>query len=257
MLNLFGEVVIAENLELLYRATNLRFSNWEDRSALHKFCGLANAKRELPTFAIAKFDIGSNQNLDSSSENFVPEQFLGILHNALEEVQNLSSQLRRVLPCTFHQIVITDQNDTSLMCMSQFLGICFVSKAHRYKIGDLVEGLLHELTHMLLFYDDCVRAHFSNRLELVEQCPLAPSSIKEENRRVDLAFHSAVVAFEVARYRRSCTIPTKFYSRFHPSTEILEVRARETAFAILESSKCQEFLTSRSREILDRIAVMS
>ncbi|WP_422648048.1 HEXXH motif domain-containing protein [Cupriavidus sp. H18C1] len=109
---------------------------------------------------------------------------------------------------------------------SQAIGLIWMNPGPDYHRSDVVEILVHELTHHALFLDELRYAHY-NYSVLFDSSTWTTSAILNIPRPLDKVLHSIVVAAEVLLFREQCSGHLSA-PRVHPPTHLMLEQLRES-----------------------------
>jgi hypothetical protein len=174
---------------------------------------------------------------------------------ALERFRDLDDELAALFDLTIHSIIIRPSNVAGGRrsyggSSSAAMGVIWLSLGKEVTERDIVEMLLHELTHHLLFLDERNHPHFDYDLITREE-NRAFSAILNLNRPVDKVMHSIVVASELILGRRRF-LPLDRQCSVHPATEKMLADLRSAHESLTALPAAEEVLRPRAREIVDR-----
>lgn len=133
---------------------------------------------------------------------------------------------------------------------SNAIGAIWLSVNDGLQLNDLVELLIHELTHHLLFIDEYRFYHFEYDL-LGKPENFAISAIRNTMRPLDKVVHSIVVAAELLAARRNLEVLSSgSTSTVHPTSSVMAndtIRACDSVFALTNLSA---LVTDRTVELV-------
>lgn len=130
------------------------------------------------------------------------------------------------------------------------IGVLWFNPKLRYQINDIVEMIVHELTHQLMFVDELCSPHYNYSL-LFEKGSWPVSAILNTPRPFDKVLHSAVVAMELLLLRHRYT-GHAWQSAVHPPTEVLKNQLTKTIVSMQDVlSRDKGILKPRGLEIID------
>jgi len=114
---------------------------------------------------------------------------------------------------------------------------------------DILEFLVHETTHNLVFIDELSYRHYSSYQEVAKEDNFAWSAILAKPRPLDKVFHSIIVSVEVLAFRE------KYFGHpdkpcLHPPTDILLDQTKRSISSVLDNMSVEKILTNRSRLLL-------
>ncbi|MCD9123637.1 HEXXH motif-containing putative peptide modification protein [Cupriavidus sp. UGS-1] len=109
---------------------------------------------------------------------------------------------------------------------SQAIGLIWLNPRPDYGPDDVVEILVHELTHHAMFLDELRHAHYNYSL-LFDSDTWTTSAILRTPRPLDKVLHSIVVAAEVLLFRERCS-GHPAAPRVHPPSHLMLEQLRES-----------------------------
>lgn len=133
---------------------------------------------------------------------------------------------------------------------SHALGILWANPHPTWSDSDLVEFLIHEMTHTLIFLDEWRHGHYTDVEAIAERSNWALSAIRGNIRPLDKALHSLIVAVEMAMFRGEAD-QWLLSPVLHPPTDQLLRGAIECAEAILVSPARDAIMTPRAIELTE------
>lgn len=109
------------------------------------------------------------------------------------------------------------------------IGAIWANPDPTFTINDVMEILVHELTHHTMFLDELRYGHYfySN---VIDRSSWARSAILKSVRPLDKVLHSIVVAVEVLLFRCRCT-GHPIIPRVHPPTEMLVTQLQYSIYS--------------------------
>ena len=135
---------------------------------------------------------------------------------------------------------------------SQAIGIIWANPKTTYDSFDIVEILVHELTHHTMFIDEACHKHYNYNL-IIDKSNWARSAILNEYRPFDKVLHSIVVSMEIILLRIQCQQHI-VNCRVHPSTTIMREQLRDSIDSIEEVVVREpNIIYDRVLEILDNV----
>lgn len=185
---------------------------------------VVEAKRLLGAFS------RSNIN-DLSQEKMAGDFYEGETHKvaearvdqALAVLKNLNLEAETLLRLVIHSILLcgSTMNAEGLKAhggtSSKCIGLMWLTMRGNLSLQDIVELLIHEMTHTLVFIDELNYGHF-NYPAMIKTENWARSSILNRQRPMDKVVHSIVVAHEVL-WARAHYLPNTEKLSVHPSSE--------------------------------------
>jgi hypothetical protein len=137
------------------------------------------------------------------------------------------------------------------------IGVIWANPKLDYAMEDIIELLVHEMTHNLMFLDEMRYLHYKNNM-LVDKRTWAQSAILKSVRPLDKVFHSLVVALEILMLREKVLGHPKS-PKMHPPSSMLLKQVRESFQSIkhmLQSSDLDVF-HPRGFDILNRAETLT
>lgn len=132
---------------------------------------------------------------------------------------------------------------------SEAIGCIWANPRPKWCDLDLVEFLIHETTHNLVFLDELCWGHYTDYDALPKKENYALSAILKTKRPLDKVFHSIIVSSEVLLFReRDLGHPSN--PRLHPPSEILLKQTLESIHSVLYSSEIANLITERATRLL-------
>ncbi len=128
------------------------------------------------------------------------------------------------------------------------IGLIWFALEERLLQVDLVEMLVHELTHTLVFIDELNHGHF-NYQTLTLSDYWAQSAILSRPRPMDKVVHSIVVSTEVLQARKNY-IGEIHQRRVHPDTPRLRAQTHAAIDSVLHHPRVEEVCLPRAIELV-------
>jgi hypothetical protein len=133
---------------------------------------------------------------------------------------------------------------------SQALGVLWADPRPWWSERDLVEFLIHELTHTLIFLDEWRQPQFSSRQALTDRSNYALSAIRGAPRPLDKTLHSIIVGVEVLLAREDALGHTE-HDGLHPGSRELREGVIQSIASIRDVAGRNDSLAPRGWELLD------
>lgn len=128
-----------------------------------------------------------------------------------------------------------------------------------YSLHDMVEILVHEMTHHAMFIDEVRHVHYSYSA-ITDKSTWARSAILNVPRPLDKVLHSTVVSTEVLLMRANY-IGHPMMSKVHPPTNIMLTQLNDaiasTEQILLRYKGPDQIFTNRAHEIFDNVQQQS
>src|SRR5581483_6992105 len=109
---------------------------------------------------------------------------------------------------------------------SQAIGVIWANPKVSYTTADIIEILVHELSHHAMFLDELRYTHYSYS-RVPQQSTWARSAILNVARPLDKVLHSIVVAIEVLLFRDGY-LGYPVNPRVHPPTRVMIEQLRDS-----------------------------
>jgi len=184
------------------------------------------------------------------------EEKMDLIKRGLEDLDFLATGHHELIECLITDIFILPSERARGGSTSQAIGVIWFDPKLSYGPCDVMEMIVHELTHQLMFIDELRRPHYDYAL-LLKENSWPTSAILKTRRPFDKALHSAVVAMEVLLLRNNY-IGHPQEPAVHPPTRILQDQLLDTINSMDEIlEKNQDILMSRGHEIIENLKLNS
>lgn len=178
-----------------------------------------------------------------------------LIARALEELSLYSEDHRVLFDTVITDIFILPSSVAKAGSTSQAIGVIWANPRINYTLHDVMEMLVHELTHHAMFLDEVRYSHY-NYASVLDQSTWARSAILNVPRPLDKVLHSAVVATEILLLRER-TLGHPVSPLVHPPTPAMLCRLEETLLdmdARLHERRAQQAIfRDRALEILENV----
>lgn len=131
---------------------------------------------------------------------------------------------------------------------SSAVGVLWVNPRATWTEVDVVEFLVHELTHNLVFLDERRFSHYVDLKKAVDKENWALSAVLGRLRPIDKGVHSLIVATEILLLRDKHTGHDDRY-RVHPPSDVLREKALRCADSLLSLKNRAELCRPRFIEL--------
>lgn len=174
----------------------------------------------------------------------------------IEKVKRAYGLMREINPLyadiidlTIHTIFSTPSKLAGGGSTSAAIGCIWIDSRPHWNDQDILEFLVHETTHNLVFLDELCFTHYSSYPDIAKKENFAWSAILNIPRPLDKVFHSILVSTEVLVFRELYIgHPEKPY--LHPPTNILLSQALSSLQYLHENSYLNPLLTTRAHTLL-------
>lgn len=179
------------------------------------------------------------------------------IEEALEHLATVCPELSQLFHLVIHSIIISDsrKNKTGLNAhggtSSKCVGVMWLTLKPELSKNDIVEMLIHELTHTLVFLDELNNQHF-NYKNISKEFTWAQSAILNRLRPMDKVVHSIVVSAEVLLARSRFLKSNHSEISVHPSCEKLKQSTLTAIESVLEHKNLQDICLPRSVKLVSQ-----
>ncbi|MGK7250070.1 aKG-HExxH-type peptide beta-hydroxylase [Acinetobacter oleivorans] len=175
------------------------------------------------------------------------------IENALEELGLYSNEHFSLLELIITDIFILPSNGSRGGSSSDGIGLIWANPKETYPLIDVVEFLVHELTHHCMFIDEQRYGHYDYDTILNEN-NWAESAILKRPRPIDKVLHSIVVSLEIILFR-DMVIGHPVKPKVHPPTDILVEQVKKSIASLWHTIRINEekdkiVLHERAKNIL-------
>ncbi|SCU73312.1 conserved hypothetical protein [Cupriavidus necator] len=178
-----------------------------------------------------------------------------LLKRALKELALYSNEHRILFDTVITDIFILPSEIARAGSTSSALGVIWANPKMQYSLHDVIEMLVHELTHHAMFLDELRHAHYDYKA-MLDKRTWAQSAILHVSRPLDKVLHSAVVATEILLLREQI-LGHPVRPAIHPPTLKLMRYVGETLAsvdAVLHSKSLSSgIFLDRAFEILENV----
>ncbi len=145
---------------------------------------------------------------------------------AVNQLALQSSQHAALFDIIITDILIRSSEVAKGGSTSQAIGLIWLNPKPDYRPDDVVEILVHELTHHAMFLDELRHSHYRYPL-LFDSGTWTTSAILKVPRPLDKVLHSIVVATEVLLFRERCSGHPST-PRVHPPSHLMLEQLRDS-----------------------------
>ena len=185
------------------------------------------------------FDLNSNLESDAT---------LVRAQNAITTMQAIAPLFAELLDLIIHTIFTFPSKLAGGGSTSAAIGCIWVDMRSHWMEQDVLEFLVHETTHNLVFIDELCYTHYTSYPDLSKPENFARSAILNKPRPLDKVFHSILVGTEVLSFRQEhfghSNTPC-----LHPPTHILLEQTHQSIHSIMEVKR---FLSTRAQFLLNQ-----
>ncbi len=177
-----------------------------------------------------------------------------LLGRALKELSLYSREHRALFDTIITDIFILPSDIARAGSTSAALGVIWANPRVQYTLHDVIEILVHELSHHTMFIDELRYSHYDYE-SIIDRSTWATSAILHALRPLDKVLHSAVVAAEILLLREKI-LGHPVRPAVHPPTPLLRNQLSESVAsmeAIRRNKSIPPILLERACEILDNL----
>ncbi|GEO28128.1 hypothetical protein AAC03nite_39130 [Alicyclobacillus acidoterrestris] len=169
---------------------------------------------------------------DEFPSNSQVEINLNKVQQAYQCLENIDQTFKNIFDLVIFNILVTNLVSVAGSCSTPYaLGIIWVQPNNDWTQQDIVEALIHEFTHSVLFLDEQRYQHYVDIKSLTKESNWIPSAIRNENRPLNAVAHSILVATELLSFRQKFGLRNTGVGLHGDSDELL----RKTLAAISQS----------------------
>ncbi|MCH7306645.1 HEXXH motif-containing putative peptide modification protein [Acinetobacter sp. NIPH 1852] len=175
------------------------------------------------------------------------------IENAIEKLREISEDHYALLNILITDIFIMPSNIASGGSSSECIGLVWANPKISHPTIDIVEFLIHEMTHNCMFIDEHNHLHYNYEKILLKE-NWAMSAILKKPRPIDKVLHSIIVSTEILLLRdKIIGHPNK--PKVHPPTKLLKeqtiisINSLENIF--LKNENINNLITSRAIDLLN------
>lgn len=173
-----------------------------------------------------------------------------LIKDALEQMKNLNSNYSNIINLAIHTIFAAPSQLAGGGSTSAAIGCIWVDARKHWATHDILEFLVHETTHNLIFINELCNQHYNDYDEIVKKENFSWSAILNKPRPMDKVFHSILVSTEVLLFRNSY-IGHPENSCLHPPSHIMLEQTQNSINYIKKSDALSGLLTDIAKELLE------
>lgn len=168
---------------------------------------------------------------------------LNEVKKALELMEKLDPELHQIFSDYIHTLFYHRSEDSGGGSVSSLVGVIWCCNRQDWSTWDVLEFLVHELTHNLVFLDEYYHVHYQDLAKVGQRENYALSAVLKTMRPLDKVFHSLVVGYEVLELRRRFNDPVD--PKAHPPTQILIQQCLQTVESLKQIFALKPELATR------------
>jgi hypothetical protein len=174
------------------------------------------------------------------------------LHRAIEQLRTNKTEYAVLFDLIVSDIISPDSRRAGGGTTSAAISVIWANVRDKWTDADLLELLIHEHTHNLMFIDELCHGHYHDYDIMANREYYAKSAILSEKRPLDKALHSLVVASEVCLARENDVYLKQSVPVLHPTSAKLRDQALACVDSIKEIDRATHVLTDRGRYLVDK-----
>lgn len=218
------------------RSEDVEFNN--DPADLKEFARAFNAETALS-------DIRNSILLQDSPD--APRK-LETARSAYHAMQERYPELALLFKLVFNTIFSLPSVAAGGGTASSAIGVLWVNQRATWTENDVIEFLIHEMTHNLVFLDERRYSHYVDLQKAVSKENWALSAVLGRLRPIDKSVHSLMVATEILLFRDRFTGHDNRY-RVHPPSGMMREKSLRCAESLLGLKNISELCRPRFIEL--------
>ena len=169
---------------------------------------------------------------------------------SLEEIQEIDSAYYNLIQLAINTIFSAPSKFAGGGSTSAAIGCIWVNLRKHWQKQDILEFLIHETTHNLVFLDELCYSHYSNYSELPKEENFSWSAILNKPRPLDKVFHSIIVSTEILLFRNEY-LGHPDNPCLHPPSDIMLDQLRHSIDYLKKYSHLRNLLSQRANNLLN------
>jgi|688.fasta_scaffold45405_4 hypothetical protein len=172
------------------------------------------------------------------------------IKEAFAQIQNIDSGFYDLVQLVINIIFSAPSKLAGGGSTSAAIGCIWANIRNHWQCQDILEFLVHETTHNLVFLDELCHKHYSNYSELPKTENFAWSAILNKLRPLDKVFHSIIVSTEVLLFREQ-TFGHPDQPCLHPPSSLMIEQTLNSVNYLNERSDLKALLSKRANLLLE------
>lgn len=200
-------------------------------------------------------DLRQYQAIGQPLANEIKDEKIEFARGALNTLLELDPKLKAIFNLVIHSIFLRESSKIEGVAASfggstsTAIGVICISDIHKMTKLDVMEVLLHELTHSLVFIDELNYPLFSYD-EIKKKENFARSAILLKSRPLDKVVHSIIVGTEILCAREKYNLEGE--RNVHPKTDKLTNDIVSSCKSIFEVKNVSSALYPRAIDMVDK-----
>ncbi|MBX3020661.1 MAG: hypothetical protein KF799_03205 [Bdellovibrionales bacterium] len=198
----------------------------------------------LKYFQNEEEDFTKNIPADSNEIQFARLQM------AYHELKSQHSNMFSLFDLVFHTVFFHAFPGRGGGSTPRAVGLLWANPPDHWRKPDFMEFFIHELTHNLIFIDERCHQHYTDYEALAKKENYARSTIRNQERRLDLVIHSMAVGIEILSYRHEMQLNPTQTVCVHPANEQLKEACWRSMQSIENIGTLQHLISDRMSDLL-------
>lgn len=169
---------------------------------------------------------------------------------SLERLKEINSNFYETTKLVIETIFSASSKLAGGGSTSAAIGCIWINLRKHWQEQDVLEFLVHETTHNLVFIDELCFGHYTDYAQLVKEENFSLSAILNRPRPLDKVFHSIIVSTEVLLFRNQ-HFGHPSAPCLHPPTKIMLEQAVRSIEFLKQTSHLQPLLSQRAWSLLN------
>lgn len=198
-------------------------------------------------------DLQQEQMLQDFLDNSKLEKKIKRINKALKYIKNKDPKLYHLFDLCIHSIIVTDSHKNSEGFQAhggtsnKCIGLIWVTLKDTLTDQDIVELLIHELTHTLVFIDEICNPQF-NYEHITKKWSWAKSAILNRLRPMDKVVHSIIVSHEILSTRNQLFNNQEDLT-VHPTSYFMMTSIKKAIHSVLNHDYKNKICLGRAIEL--------
>lgn len=217
-----------------------------------------HARALIASFSASRInDLHQEKMVADYYEGESQEQSIAAVLQALETLREMNPEVRELIQLVIHSILLcgSNLNEAGLRAYggtsSKCVGLMWLSMKGGLSTQDIMELLIHEMTHTQVFIDELNFGHFDYE-HLTKKENWARSSILNRNRPMDKVIHSIVVSHEVL-FARANYLPNTDKISVHPASEVMRANTLQSIASVFAHPNHKRVCKPRALELIAQV----
>ena len=218
----------------------------------------SDARKLMKGFAASRINDLEQEKM-IADVNDVDQNSIDRVMNALKRLKTNSAEVHELFNLVVHSLLLANavKNKAGLGARggttSHCIGLIWMNLNSNVSTQDIVEVLIHEMTHTLVFLDELNNGHYDYE-ELSKRENWARSSILTRERPMDKVVHSIAVAHEIlfARQNYLSGVPGEECVA-HPKTDVLKQNTLDSIASVLSHPNRDVICKPRAIDIVENV----